>query len=74
MGVADFNIDGESVSCMKILVTGGAGYIGSHMVRMLDELGHAVVTFDDLSAGFRDAVLGGEFVQGSLHDNAVFLL
>lgn len=55
---------------MKVLVTGGAGYIGSHMVRMLDELGHAVVTFDDLSAGFRDAVLGGEFVQGSLHDNA----
>lgn len=56
---------------MKILVTGGAGYIGSHMVRMLDGLGHAVVTFDDLSAGFRDAVLGGEFVQGSLHDTAV---
>ena len=55
---------------MKILVTGGAGYIGSHMVRMLSELGHAVVTFDDLSAGFSDAVLGGEFVQGSLHDKA----
>lgn len=55
---------------MRILVTGGAGYIGSHMVRMLDELGHAVVTFDDLSAGFRDAVMGGEFVQGSLHDKA----
>lgn len=55
---------------MKILVTGGAGYIGSHMVLMLAKLGHAVVTFDDLSAGFRDAVLGGEFVQGSLHDMA----
>lgn len=55
---------------MKILVVGGAGYIGSHMVRMLDALGHAVVTFDDLSTGFRDAVLGGEFVQGSLHDKA----
>jgi len=53
---------------MKILVTGGAGYIGSHMVRMLTELGHAVVTFDDLSSGFRDAVMYGEFVQGSLHD------
>lgn len=53
-----------------ILITGGAGYIGSHMVRLLDSLGHQVVTFDDLSAGFRDAVLGGEFVQGSLHDNA----
>jgi UDP-glucose 4-epimerase len=55
---------------MKVLVAGGAGYIGSHMVRLLSELGHGVVTFDDLSAGFRDAVLGGEFVQGSLHDKA----
>ena len=55
---------------MKLLVAGGAGYIGSHMVRRLLELGHEVVTFDDLSAGFRDAVLGGEFVQGSLHDKA----
>lgn len=55
---------------MKILVTGGAGYIGSHMVRLLTELGHSVVTFDDLSSGFRDAVLGGELVQGSLHDKA----
>ncbi len=55
---------------MQILIAGGAGYIGSHMVRMLDALGHTVVTFDDLSAGFRDAVLGGEFVQGSLHDKA----
>jgi UDP-glucose 4-epimerase len=53
---------------MKILVTGGAGYIGSHMVRMLAELNHAVVTLDDLSSGFRDAVLYGEFVKGSLHD------
>ncbi len=56
---------------MKILVTGAAGYIGSHMVRMLDQLGHAVLAFDDLSAGFRDAVLGGEFVRGSLHDPAL---
>lgn len=53
---------------MKILVAGGAGYIGSHMLRMLDKLGHSVVTFDDLSTGFREAVLAGEFVQGSLHD------
>lgn len=53
---------------MKILVAGGAGYIGSHMVRLLDSLGHGVATFDDLSAGHRDAVLGGQFVHGSLHD------
>lgn len=59
---------------MIVLVAGGAGYIGSHMVRMLVALGHSVVTIDDLSAGFRDAVLGGEFVQGSLHDKAALKL
>ena len=52
----------------NILIVGGAGYIGSHMVRLLDDLGYAIVTFDDLSTGFRDAVLGGKFVQGGLHD------
>ena len=55
---------------MEILVTGGAGYIGSHMVRLLAEGGHSVVTVDDLSAGFCDAVLGGEFVRASLLDKA----
>jgi UDP-glucose 4-epimerase len=55
---------------MKILVVGGAGYIGSHMVKMLHEQGHAVVTYDNLSSGFRDAVLGGEFVKGDLADKA----
>lgn len=53
---------------MNILVVGGAGYIGSHMVKMLCEQGHSVVTFDNLSSGFRDAVLGGEFVLGDLAD------
>lgn len=55
---------------ISMLVTGGAGYIGSHMVRLLVDLGHSVVTFDDLSSGFRDAVLGGEFVNVSLHDKS----
>jgi UDP-glucose 4-epimerase len=53
---------------MKVLVVGGAGYIGSHMVKRLLDDGHQVVTFDDLSSGFRDAVLGGDFVQGTLAD------
>ncbi len=55
---------------MRVLVAGGAGYIGSHMVRLLSALGHNVVTIDDLSSGFRSAVLGGEFVHGSLHDKS----
>jgi UDP-glucose 4-epimerase len=55
---------------MNILVVGGAGYIGSHMVKMLLEQGHCVITYDNLSTGFRDAVLGGEFVKGDLADAA----
>lgn len=56
---------------MNILVVGGAGYIGSHMVKMLCDAGHQVVTLDNLSNGFRDAVLGGEFVLGDLSDRAL---
>jgi UDP-glucose 4-epimerase len=41
---------------MKILVTGGAGYIGSHMVKVLLEKGHEVVVVDSLEKGFREAV------------------
>lgn len=55
---------------MNILVVGGAGYIGSHMVKVLLDSGHGVVTFDDLSSGYADALLGGEFVQGSIEDRA----
>ncbi|MGA7179645.1 MAG: UDP-glucose 4-epimerase GalE [Thiobacillaceae bacterium] len=53
-----------------ILVVGGAGYIGSHMVKQLLRLGCDIVTFDNLSTGYRDAVLGGEFVLGDLSDQA----
>ncbi len=53
---------------MKILVVGGAGYIGSHMVKMLLEHGHRVIVFDNLSSGYRDAVLGGTFIKGDLAD------
>lgn len=55
---------------MKVLVVGGAGYIGSHMVKMLLSKGHEVVTFDNLSGGYRDAVVGGEFVIGDLADQS----
>ena len=47
-----------------ILVIGGAGYIGSHMVKMLLANGYYVVTLDNLSTGYRDAIVGGDFVFG----------
>ncbi len=56
---------------LKILVVGGAGYIGSHMVKMLGRQGCSLTTLDDLSSGHRDAVLHGEFVQGTLADQAL---
>lgn len=55
---------------MRVLVVGGAGYIGSHMVKMLLSAGHEVITLDNLSSGHRDAVLGGAFVKGDLADTA----
>ncbi len=56
------------MSSNTILVTGGAGYIGSHTVRQLGERGEQVVTLDNLSKGFRDAVLYGDFVEGDTAD------
>ncbi len=52
---------------MTILVTGGAGYIGSHMVKFLSSRGHPVVVLDDLSTGHRDAVTA-TFVKGNTAD------
>ncbi len=52
----------------EILVTGGAGYIGSHVVRALEARGFAPVIYDNLSTGFRDFVRGFELVQGSIGD------
>jgi len=52
----------------SILVTGGAGYIGSHVVRQLGEAGENVVVLDNLSTGFRSAVLHGELVIGETGD------
>lgn len=55
---------------MRILVVGGAGYIGSHMVKLLVNNNSKVAVFDNLSTGFRDAVVGGEFIHGDLADLA----
>lgn len=53
----------------RVVVTGGAGYIGSHAVRALVDAGHAVAVLDDLSAGHQQAVPAGvELVHAGIHD------
>ncbi len=51
---------------MKILITGGAGYIGSHAVKALGKLGHELTIFDNLSTGHKKAITFGELVVGDL--------
>ena len=57
---------------MNILVSGGAGFIGSHVVAELMKRDHCVTVLDDLSGGFVDNVVGGAtFVRGSITDVAL---
>ncbi|MFI4890482.1 MAG: UDP-glucose 4-epimerase GalE [Steroidobacterales bacterium] len=55
----------------RILVTGGAGYIGSHVVQQLAGAGHRIVVLDNLGRGFRQAVTAGELVVGDVGDLAL---
>ncbi|MGD9384750.1 MAG: UDP-glucose 4-epimerase GalE [Desulfobacterales bacterium] len=55
----------------KILVVGGAGYIGSHMVKDLLDKNYDVITLDDLSTGHRELLPGGEFIEGRLGDRVL---
>jgi len=55
----------------SLLATGGAGYIGSHVVRELRRAGHAVVAYDDLSEGHADALLDVPLVQGDILDTGL---
>lgn len=54
----------------KVLVTGGAGYIGSHTVKKLGEAGYEIVVYDNLSTGSTEAILYGELIQGELNNLA----
>jgi UDP-glucose 4-epimerase len=56
------------MKCSSILVTGGAGYIGSHVVLQLRERAERVIVLDDLSRGFRQAVLDAPLVVGQVGD------
>ena len=54
---------------MKIFIIGGAGYIGSHMIKIAHKAGHDVIAVDNLSTGHRDAVLYGKFEQCDILDS-----
>jgi UDP-glucose-4-epimerase GalE len=58
---------------MRVLVTGGAGYIGSHAARMLRSQGHDILIFDNLSTGHRCLAKGFEMVEADLHDREALL-
>jgi len=58
----------KSSPCLKVLVTGGAGYIGSHVVKALGERGHEPLSYDNLSTGFKESILFGGLVQADLAD------
>src|SRR5829696_1405115 len=53
---------------MRILVTGGAGYIGSHSVRLFTERGHEVWVYDNLCFGHKSAIPADRFIQADLKD------
>ena len=53
---------------MKVLVTGGAGYIGSHVVKKLGERKYEILVLDNLSKGHKEAVLYGKLVVADLED------
>jgi UDP-glucose 4-epimerase len=56
---------------MQVLIVGGAGYIGSHMVHTLVRSGYEAVVLDDLSGGHADAVIGAKLVVGCCSDKAL---
>ncbi len=57
------------MNARSVLVTGGAGYIGSHCCKALSEAGYTPVCFDNFSSGHREFVRWGPLVEGDLHDS-----
>ena len=55
----------------KVLITGGAGYIGSHVVKRLLEKGIETIVLDNLQTGHREAVVGGTYIQGDIGDERI---
>ena len=51
---------------MQVLVTGGAGYIGSQVIKQLNKQGYETIAYDNLSYGYRQSVKWGEFIEGDL--------
>ena len=56
------------MSNAKVLVVGGAGYIGSHTNKMLNQAGYQTLVLDNLSYGHRDFVKWGELIEGDMAD------
>ena len=69
MGVAVW--EGAGMSTRTVLLTGGAGYIGSHTAKALRRAGHEVVIYDNLSAGHRQAALGDLTVTAHVQAQAI---
>ena len=67
--MADFGWEFDGMG--RFLVTGGAGYIGSHTAKMLAKTGHQVLVYDNLSRGHRDLVKWGHLVEADLRDTVV---
>ena len=65
MRYAQISEQPEQMNKKTILITGGAGYIGSHVARQLGARDESIITLDDLSTGFRSAVLFGDLVTGN---------
>ena len=59
------------MSQLNILVVGGCGYIGTHMIKALIASGHRPITLDNLSTGHRDLLPGGDFIEGAIQDTAL---